>query len=253
MSAQIASIGHNGGPTLTIEERLRVEHAEILHRVDQVRELSALIPRNIEDEATAEKTVEIVRSAKRAYNALDDARIAEKKPYLDGSRAVDGFFKQPLTTLDEIAKFLERGLSEFQREKARKEREARLEAERIAKEEAERKFQEALDAERARAPTTETVAALTDAMKAEQEAKAAQTRASATITDLGRVRSAGGTASVSTVWRFEIEDWFAIDLNKLRGHLTRGAIEQAIGDYVRKGGRSLDGVRIYEDVKTVVR
>jgi hypothetical protein len=267
MTATIHSIGHNRGPEMPLDARLASDHEELVSKVESVATLAAALPEAVRTEADVTDFVDITSRAKKAAKAIDDVRVKEKEPFLTGTRTVDSFFNPLIERLKRIATQLENRVGDYQREKARQERlrreeEARQqrEAERIAREEAERKLREAEEAEAANATTVERTDKLGEAViadqvaaKASMKAEVAEHRAAADIKDLGRVRTSAGTASIQTVWRFEIQDGFAIDLNKLRGHFTQGAVEQAVGDFVRKGGRELAGVRIYEDVKTVVR
>ncbi|KAF0125720.1 MAG: hypothetical protein FD152_2744 [Xanthobacteraceae bacterium] len=162
MTAIIAHIGHNKGPELTIEERLKSDHEEIISKLEAARALANALPKTVQSEKDVADFVEIVASAKRANRALEDARTREKKPHLDphldAGRAIDAFFKDLTDIAGRISTTLEGRINDFQREKARKEREAReaeaarqREIERIAREEAERKLREAEEAERANA------------------------------------------------------------------------------------------------------
>lgn len=267
MTATIAHIGHNKGPELTIEERLQSDHEEIISKLEAARALANALPKTVQSEKDVADFVEIVASAKRANRALEDARVREKEPHLKAGRSIDAFFKNLTDIAGRISTTLEGRINDFQREKARKEREAReaeaarqREIERIAREEAERKLREAEEAERANAPTVDQVERLTDAVEADQvatvasmKADIAEHRAGASVTDLGRVRTAAGTASVRSVWAFEVEDISKVPLDVIRNCIPRADIEKAIGAYVRLGGRELPGVRIYEDFKTTVR
>ena len=267
MTATIAHIGHNRGPEMTLEERLRSDHEEIISKLEVVRTLANELPKTVQSEKDAADFVEIVASAKRANRALEDARVREKEPFLTAGRTVDTFFKGFTDISGRIVTTLEGRLNDFQREKARQERERlareaeeRREQERLAREAAERALREAEEAERANAPTVDQVERLTDAVEADQaaavasmKADIAEQRAGASVTDLGRVRTAAGTASVSSVWRFEVEDISKVPLDAIRHCIPRADIEKAVASYVRLGGRELAGVRIYEDFKTVVR
>ena len=79
-------------------------------------------------------------------------------------------------------------------------------------------------------------------------------RISDSAADLSRQRTASGAlATAKTEWVFEITDYDAIPLDKLRSYIKRDAIEAAIRMAIKMGNRELPGVRIFEDVKALIR
>lgn len=252
-TAAAPAIGHNQGPELSVTERLTSDYEGFSTKLEAIASEANALPKVIDSDAAVEPFVEVVRKAKALGKLAEDSRKVEKEPHLQAGRDVDAFFKTMTDRLTRMSTSLEARVGEWQREKARREREAREEAERIAREEAERRMREAEEAELAKAPTVQQVEALTSAVEADQRLQFAEQRASATVTDMGRVRTAAGVASISSVWRFEVQDAAKIPLDQLRQFIPRPALEQALGAFVRMGGRELPGVRIYEDTKTVIR
>lgn len=262
-----ATIGHNQGPAMTLTERLASDYETITDKVDALAKEADALPRTVASDTAAEPLVDVVRRAKVIGRAAEDARKTEKEPYLQAGRDVDAFFKAFTDRITRIASTLEGRINEWQREKERRRRAAleeearrQREAERLAREEAERKMREAEAAEKERASTVEQVERLADAVEADQaaslasmKADAAEHRAGASITDLGRVRTASGTASVRSIWSFEVTDPSQVPLEPLRQFIPRADLEKAIAAFVRFGGRDLAGVRIFEDFKTQVR
>ena len=86
-------------------------------------------------------------------------------------------------------------------------------------------------------------------------AKRAAEAAAATAADRSRARGDhGGVSSLTTFWDFTITDLDALPLDAvLRPHIPRDAIDKAVRAYVKAGGRELDGARIFENTKSVVR
>ncbi|WP_417790319.1 hypothetical protein [Terasakiella pusilla] len=249
-----AGLGHNNPPDEieTLKAKLEKDNAARLKRTKELLAGVDRMPNEIKDADTADKATAFIKQLHEHRKECDGARSAAKKPYDDCAKAVQTFFKDQMVDkldkakvnvqdrLDDYAKELDR----IRREEERKERE-RLEAERKAKEAEIAKLEaegKAFAAEQAQ----EEAAKLQ-----KQEAKAEKKAATNT-----QVRSnLGATASLSSVWSFEIEDLNKIDLNQLRDHFTQAEIEKALRSFVRehKGERELSGVRIFQDHKTRVR
>ena len=87
------------------------------------------------------------------------------------------------------------------------------------------------------------------------QAERAERQANASTADTVRTKVGGVIASATTKWDFEITDYDAIDLNKLRPFLIRADVEKAVRSFVRiqKGSAVIPGVRVFEDVKATFR
>lgn len=94
----------------------------------------------------------------------------------------------------------------------------------------------------------------TAALHKNTEALRAAEAAEAKPADLARVRSSDGVSTLQEIFKFEIEDLNAIDLNALREHLSLAHIETALRRYVsiHRNTRPLPGVRIYPDTKVMM-
>lgn len=97
-------------------------------------------------------------------------------------------------------------------------------------------------------------AANTAALHKSTEALRAAEAAEAKPADLARVRSSDGVSTLQQIFKFEIEDLNAIDLNALREHISLAHIETAIRRYVslHQDTRPLAGIRIYADTKVMM-
>ena len=111
---QAPGIGHNSAP---IEEILADTQKGLLARVEPLAERANALPKKIASEDDLALVTPVVVDAKALAKDIETARSAEKKPYLDGGRAVDAFFKPHKDRLDRIVGVFERLASDFQREK----------------------------------------------------------------------------------------------------------------------------------------
>ena len=148
-------------------------------------------------------------------------------------------------------------LTIYERAKAAEERRRREAEERHQREEAERLRREADE----KAQAAQTDSDLDDAVQAEAAAgdadsdaiRAAQA-ADAKASDMHKTRGDyGAQSSLRTFWDFTDLDRDKVDLETLRHHLPVDAIEKALRSYIKAGGREIDGARIFENTRSVVR
>lgn len=205
----------------------------------------------IETEEDLGAASDLVKSARTIAKRADDMRKVEKQPFLDGGREVDGFFGAITTRLERIGSAFQILADAYAREKAAEERRRREEEAKRLREEEDRAR---AAAEAARRPVT--------AAKREAEADAAAERAAdaeafaaAPTADLvaTTVSNSGVKAAAKTEWVGEIVDLGKLDLEPLRYLLKRDAIEAAVKQFVKNGGRDLRGARIFEDVRAAIR
>lgn len=242
-----APIGHNNPPEITVRERLEETYSAELAKVQPLADRANEAPKEITSDAELTAVGEIVITAREMAHAFDKLRETEKKPFLTAGRDVDAYFKTPIERLKKITDGLTMRATAWQRKKAEDERRARADAERKAREEAEaaRKAAEA-----AQDDWDDAEAQAQADRAAEAARKAAEIAATpATAADATRVRSDDGTlATTKTELAFEVEDYGAVDLAKLRPYFSPAEIDKAIRQYMRiaKGSAKLAGVRFYE-------
>lgn len=260
MSDAQTTIGHNRGPQLIlledIQDQLSDEHATLVRRCADLLSAEARIPPII-DEDTARKVTDFVRQLSAAAKAADGARVAAKEPYLEGGRLIDGFFRQIVDPLMTVKRRTEASLTTFLREKEAKERREREEREREARE-IERKRREEAEAAEKAISDERSLAAAVDAenrrKQAEADAIEAEKDATAKPAEMSRVRGEyGALSSLRTTWTFSDLDRDEIDLEMLRHHLPMDGLERAVRSFVKAGGRTLVGVKIFETTGAVVR
>ena len=232
-------------------------HGALVRRRDDLLQAVDRVPATVEDEQTAGDVGDFIKQLDAGRKAAEGARVAEKEPFLEGGRTVDGWFKKITEPLAKAKTEIEGRLNIYLGKKAAAARKAREEVERKAREEAVRLAADAaLLEENAKDATTldNAVAAEEAAKVAAKTAAKAQQEATAKPADLSRIRGDyGAVASLRTHWTFDDLDRPALDLESLRQHLSTDALEKAIRSFIKAGGHELDGVRIFETTSTVVR
>ncbi len=254
--------GHNDPPpdSVILAENIREAEAELFRRAQELLAACARTPPTVTDDETAGKFADLVKMVAACINAADAKRVGWKEPYLSCGRAVDGAFKTGI--LDPLLKAkgsVESTLGVYLRQKADRERRAREEAERLARE-AERQAQEAARKAAEAMQNEKDLAAALDAQARADEAAiasvAASKAAAAKPADMARTRGdVGSLGTLRTHWDFDqvTLDRATLDLEALREHLPRDAIDRAIRSFIKAGGRELRGARIYEAQDVIVR
>lgn len=168
MDSLTPPLGHNNPPDPIAElvEKLKETHADTLSRADELLGMGDRLPASCDDDATAEKLANAIKTCTTFAKNAESARVAAKEPHLAAGRAVDGFFKKPLDAVEAVKKKATKVLTDYQRAKADAERRER---ERLAKEAEEKR----------RAEEAERRAAEAAARKAREEAEAAERAAKA--------------------------------------------------------------------------
>jgi hypothetical protein len=240
-----------GGNMPPLEEQLATAAQALIDRIEPIATRANALPRVIASEKDIETIAPVVIDAKNLSRELEKTREAQKKPFLEGGKAVDGFFKPMTTRLDRIVSAFEGLTSQFQRDRAAAERLRLQEEARIAQQKAD-KLRE--DAEKAKRPqTAEKRADLAD--QAEADAERAAAAAAQSTQTIAKIDTGGAKVSGRAVWAFEIEDLNKVDLNAIRPFIDREAIEKALRAYakIQRSAAKVDGVKFFEDVKSSFR
>src|SRR5690606_17422085 len=119
MTAALALPGHNSPP---LAEALADEHATLTARAAEIVAASARLPASVDDDEMAGRVADVMRQTTACAKALDGARVTAKEPYLEGGRAVDGFFKKHSDPLAGVKKKAQQLLDAFAQRKADAER-----------------------------------------------------------------------------------------------------------------------------------
>lgn len=215
-------IGHNQ-PTL--DERLALDHADLVKRATEAVELVPEAIRAIQNDEEAAAYTETAADLKAILKEADDAFTPEKEPWLTGGRTVEKFFSFR-AALKAKADMVVKALNAFQT--------AKLAAQRKADEEA---------AEKARK----------EAVAFDEPAPAA---APTIVREAARVVAfSGAMASGSVRWEHRVTDFAALaDQYKLAND---AALKAAVAGLKAQGGNIKDakiqGIEIFETVKTAIR
>lgn len=250
-----AGVGHNKPPLAEIlEERTRAIRKEIADIATKANEWpkdgrGALVKIATEDDLA--RAADLVKGVRAIARRAEDMRKVEKEPHLAAGREVDGFFGALTARLDRIDQAFQALADNHAREKAAEERKRREDEAAKLRAEEEKKRAEAEAARRAATRGRKSEEADDIAERAaDAEAFAAAPAAELVATT---VTSSGVKAAAKTEWTHEITDLAKVDLEPLRYLIKRDAIEAAVRQFVKNGGRSLGGVRIFEDVRAAIR
>ena len=202
-----AAIGDNQPPADAdpLRERLGDDYGEMIARSDELLGAFDRAPGDITN-ANAGPMADFIKQIGAHVKALDKTRVAEKEPYLQGGRTVDGFFNAMTVKLKGKADTLRSRLTIYERARAAEERRRREDEEHRQREEAERLRREA--EEKAVAAQTETdledaVQVEAAAGEAESDAIKAGKAAGAKPAELHTTRGDyGASSSLRTFWDF---------------------------------------------------
>ena len=205
--ADVAPIGDNQPPADAdpLRDRLGDDYGEMIARSDELLGAFDRAPGDITD-ANAGPMTDFIKQIGAHVKTLDKARVAEKEPYLQGGRTVDGFFKTMTGKLEKSASALRSRLTLYERVKAAIERRAREDEERRQRKEAKRLCREA----EAKAAAAQTETDLEDAVQVEAQASEAEAdalkagkAAEAKPAELHTTRGDyGASSSLRTFWDF---------------------------------------------------
>jgi hypothetical protein len=241
---ELPPMGHNNPPSLA--EILKEKHAGLFAALDELRELANGAPKEAESDQQAIDLASIAEDAAKVKKKLETTRVAEKEPHLKASREVDGTFREPIDICDTIDRRLMQRVTIWNKKKA-----AAALAVQQAKEAEERRIAEearqAAEAALASGRTEDAMADLADATHAEERAEEIAAAAPEAAAPEKLQSDDGLSIGTQKTWAFEITDFSAVPLDELRNLIKRDAIEAAIRLLVRNGGRSLKGVRIYQE------
>lgn len=244
-----AVIGGNNPP---IAEVLADQHKALIARVEPIADRANALPESIRDDADLVKIGEIVLDAKALLKDLNISRETEKKPYLDGGRAVDEFFREFTSRMDRVATVLSERSGKYQAEQAEKNRREAIEKARKL-EEAEAKKRQEADAAK-REETAEKKHFEADAM-ADKAAELRQQADQSATAALNFKSDVGLKSKTSGNWKHRITDLALLDLNALKPYLKIDAIDAALGIVARtqKGAAKMQGVEFFPEHKATFR
>lgn len=243
IAAKADEFGKNTLPLITADQ-LAVDFAHITKAVEDLEEKSTTAPPVLEDDDDLELVTGLIGDFGKYAKRVDAIRDDNKRPHLEAGNTIHAFFKALEGRLLQTKKSLELRGTTYMNKKAEAERRVRLAEEQKAREAAAVKEKEAAAALAANKPD-EAHAAQAAADNLSVRADNAADAAAARPADLARTTTDAGTATLSQVWEFEIQNIDTIDLEALRPFLPRAAIEQAMRGFVKSGRREIKGARIF--------
>lgn len=254
MDVSEAGIGHNNPPEPTIEERLAIEHADLIAQVQQVADKANAVKLVVDDKGlTTDEDlvpmVEVGKAASKLSKLLGQTTLSTTKPLRDEVERIREFFKVLETRVSRISTAFSMKVDEYETAKRQREQREAAERARIAQAEAEKKLQEA----EAQEHSVMADVVMNEAALLEREAQVA---AHAAVTaGTGPTRTEAGTVSQSKKWAFQIDDATKIPLNELRPYIKIADLEKFVRAYVaaNRDTRPLAGVRVFQDTKTSFR
>lgn len=255
-SAAEATIGHNQPPSDAelLQDKLAASNAQRIERYNQLMDAVDRAPKECADEETAGKLADMTKLLTACAKDFETSRVGEKEPYLTLSRMVDGFFRRYTDALEAAKKKLNTPLSNFMVEKERKQRAEAAAEEKRKRDEADRLAREAAEQEAAKMPEL-AAETMSQAVAADKAADKLEKKAEAPAADLSRTRgNFGSVASLRKKWVAENINFQTIDLEALREHIPRDAIEKAANAWARRNqSNTLKGALVHEVHDAAVR
>lgn len=228
----MSNIGHNSGD---IAQALALAYKAIVARRDVLLDSMTRVPKVIETDEQQKNVSDLAVMIVDAIKKVDAAREAEKAPFLESGRTVDGFFnaglRDPLKTARD--KLLSLGGEYLRAKKVAAERAAREEAERSA-ERARIAFDAAQDM--AKKGQADIAQKLLDTAVAAEETGREQIVVidNSKAADFARTRSdSGALATLREALVCRTFDREKLDILALRPHFTDAAIHAAINSWIK--------------------
>lgn len=263
---RIIGIGHNSPPTdqETLLEFLDEKATTLEKKAAEIQDALTRMPAEIDSDEWEEKLLVLASQAKTCATKFEDMREANKKPFWDAGKIVDGFFKTKIAGMETAQKKVVAVMEAYRAKKreaaakeaaeaaarARKQEQDRLDAAAELEKQAKEKQAEADRlAEQAKAASPEAKAeAEAVAAEATKQAEKLQTTADKKLDSAVRMESRGdkfetlagtggraaitrsdtGAAAVDKkTWVVEVIDLEHVDLETLRGHFSLDDIQKA--------------------------
>lgn len=242
------AIGHNS-QIPPIKEMLAEGYAKLLDEVSQACAAFHRAPATIESDEISGKVADLVSDLRKLRKQANDAHDTEKAPYLQAGHDVDEFFRVPAAECKAAIDALLSRQAAYLHAKELAARQAAAKAEQEARERADAELRAAERAQdQGDFDTAEKL--LTDAAIAEEVAETAAATVAAKPADLTRTYSKhGAVTSLRKEWTHTVEDRARLDLDALRPYFTAADIDKAIRGFIKAGGRTLKGAKIFEQPK----
>lgn len=236
-----------------LQIRMSNDHEKSLSHAQALIEAADRLPTEVSDDETADKLADYIKKVGARRKDVESIRVAEKEPFLNLGRMVDGFFKNVTDRLDGAKMKAQRPLDVYMKQKAAAEQRRRDEEAKALREKAEAEAAAAASLAAANKPH-EAYGMMDQALTTEKTAAKMEVAAEARPADMARTRSASGSvATLRTRWVGKVIDRSQIDYATLAPFFTDEAVQKALNAFVAAGRRELRGAVIEEESTTVVR
>jgi hypothetical protein len=205
----------------------------------------------IKNNDQAEAAGKLYRELNTHIKSLDSLREKEKRPHLEAGRAVDSFFKDPITAVTNLKNRVNKAIVDYQAELRRKQEEeqrrlnAQAEAKRREEEEKARIAREKAEALRAEGKDSQ-------AEKWEQKAEAREEKAETIVAPVAQVASPVLEGiSIRKTWKGRVTDPIAFVKHCIKNDLPQFLLpnEKALSDYAKMMQQKVTfpGAETYEE------
>jgi hypothetical protein len=236
-----AGIGHNSPPPTTIGERLAVNYSTLIETVEAIAQRANVAPRKIESDEDLDVICALVKDASALFRQAEKYRETEKAEYLRAGQQVDAWFRAQKDRLDRIASVFQ-GIADAHAEALRQ-------AELLRQADERRRAAE--EAQRLRDEEDRMRKADDLAERAEVAEMMAEAPKEVVIPPM---TTAGGTVvNAKTEFIATSIDVETLNFGPLRFLIKYEAIEAAVKQFIKNGGRALAGVKIEEKAKAKIR
>lgn len=244
----IALMGDNLPPSDLEIAKSRLDERERELRKGLASVTKDPLPEIIQDDVTAGKAAERLKSLRMIRKDAEAAHSQVKAPYLECGRAIDAWKNNMLALIATHEATASKPLNDFLARKEAAERARQQELARIEREKAE-----ALAAAAAKHHEAGIADTASELMNAAVESEAYANRVDIGVmharpADLAKARTGFASASRKMAWVGRIDNLAALDLEKLRPYLKPEALQVALNAYVKNGGRECAGAVIREEV-----
>jgi hypothetical protein len=246
-------IGDNKPPT--VKEQIALDHADLLKRVEALKEQAKTVPAEIKTAEDLEMAALFIKSAREVGADVKTTHAKVKAPYKEGTDAADEIFltRGATGTIEALMKSVKLASDAYQTRIENERREALRQEAIKAEEAAQARLAEAAKlTEEGHHRVADVVA--TQAQVLEDQAAQTAAKAEGKVGDIVRTTTyAGVTVGGTKKWVGDITDPAKIDLNKLRDVIQGHELVQFVNRFVDRGGRELEGVNIHEKTISTFR
>lgn len=246
---------HNNPPSELemLGENLTLRYVGVIRQAEEHGALSAQFPEVFTEQLEADFTSDFIKKALACYKDLEAARKDEKEPFLRQGQYVDTFFNNLKDGLSSAIETADKPLKAYLQKQAREEQERReKDAEDMRKLQVSA-FKDVQELAPGSQHTEETTKAVEHLVTMNQVVAIADKDAQAPIVTMAAAGGKVSKARLTEKWVGTLADRNQLDLMALRPYLTDAALQVAINQFVKMGGRTLLGAKIEKEINVKVK